>query len=304
MTVGLGLGAAVAFALSDMLNKPVTRQMSPTAAVAWVLAVALAPMLVLAVFVSGSSVPLAPIEHAAVAGVMNVCALMCLFRALACGRLAVVAPLIALDGAFAALAAMLLGEQLAPLAYAGLVLAVAGTLLASGALPSRLNHPGAESGRPPVDETNCKAGRTEVRWDALSAGWALLGAGCFAASYLLYGTGGALPAVTWVATSMGAGLVALLAAALLARVPLALPRSARSRVIGSGLLQATGCLAMVTALIRGPVSVAAVVLGQVATVGVLLGAVVLRERLARTQWIGVVFVVGASTLLAAAGGGS
>jgi drug/metabolite transporter (DMT)-like permease len=61
---------------------------------------------------------------------------------------------------------------------------------------------------------------------------------------------------------------------------------------------------MVAALTRGPVSVAAVGLEQVATVGAVLGVIVLGERLARTQWIGVVFVAGASTLLAASGGAS
>jgi drug/metabolite transporter (DMT)-like permease len=282
VTVALALAAVLAFAFADLANTRLARRIGATPLLTWVLAIALVPTMTLSLTVGGfpSGAHGGDILRAAGAGVLTVAALGSLYAALRVGRLALVAPIVALDGGFAALAALAMGHQIGVLSGVGLTLAVVGGLLACG-----VAHEGKRPSRArrPIDR---------------GAVWALASACCFAGSYLLYGVpDGALPTVTWVAISLAAGLACILPFVVRRRA-LAAPRAAWPLLIASGLLQALGMTAMVAALTRGPVTTAAVLLAQVATAGAVLGAVVLHERLARREWLGVGMTVVAATLLA------
>ena len=62
-------------------------------------------------------------------------------------------------------------------------------------------------------------------------------------------------------------------------------------------------LLYVAAADRGPVAVAGVLAAQFATVGAIAGVVILKERLRGRQWVGIVLVIVAVTLIAATGAG-
>jgi drug/metabolite transporter (DMT)-like permease len=297
LTAGLALCATAAFALADLVNMQLTRSAGLLCTLVWVLVIGFVLTVAVSLALNGppTGPELVPVARAAGAGVLTVGALGCLFKGLRVGRLAIVAPIVALDGAFAVFAALVFGERIELLQGVALVTAVGGGVLAAVHRP----------GRPPGGDDSPgrhSAGRNSPGRLGLdpAVGWALLSACCFAASYLLYGqASGRLPVVTWVAVSLGAALaVALPAASMGSR--LRPPRGAWPRLLTSGVLETCGMLAMVAALTRGPLPVAAVLLAQVATLGALFGALVLREPLARHQWLGVALTVIAATVLAGA----
>jgi drug/metabolite transporter (DMT)-like permease len=76
----------------------------------------------------------------------------------------------------------------------------------------------------------------------------------------------------------------------------------RWRILAWGLGDSTAYLLFVYAADRGPVSVASVLVAQFATVAVLVGMVFGGERLLPRQVVGVVLVIAAVTVMAAAGG--
>lgn len=292
MTAGLALFSAGAYALADLTNMHLMRSAGLVCTLVWVLAIGFVLTMAVSLALNGppSGSELVPAAKAAAAGMLTVGALGCLFKGLRVGRLAIVAPIVALDGGFAVLAALVFGERVEPLQAVGLVTAVGGGLLAAVTRPER--PPGAD-GRP----QRKSPGRLGLD---RGVGWALISACCFATSYLLYGrAGGHLPIVTWVAISLGAGLAVVLPAALMGS-RLRPPREAWPKLLGSGVLETGGMLLMVAALTRGPLPVAAVLLAQVATLGALFGAFFLREPLASHQWIGVALTVIAATVLAGA----
>jgi drug/metabolite transporter (DMT)-like permease len=135
------------------------------------------------------------------------------------------------------------------------------------------------------------------RRTAAGAGWALVAALSFGWALFAFGEAGSLSAVTVVAVSRLASIAVVLPVALL-RSGLALPDGVRPFALGSGLLDVTGFLALAAAVALGPVSVASVLVAQFATFAVILGLVVLGERPARHQLVGVATTLVAVTILA------
>jgi drug/metabolite transporter (DMT)-like permease len=199
------------------------------------------------------------------------------FSAFQKGKLTVVAPTIACEGAVAALFAILLGESmdtrvllLLPFAVIGVVLAAMGT-----------SEEGQSSG-------------------ALRAAFAAL----------IWG--GILTMAAPVADEVGViwGFVLVRVVALLLALPIGLKMgvTANARfdwrnVAAWGIGDSVASLLYVAAAHRGPVAVAGVLAAQFATVGVIVGMVVLKERLRVRQWIGIVTVIAAVTAIAAVGAG-
>lgn len=282
-TIALGLLGALCFAVADLLNTRLSRGLHATTTLTWTFAVALVPLVVLAL-VAGD-VPEAgdgpAVLRAAVAGVLYVLALGALLLGLRRGDLSIVSPLTALEGGVAAVIAVARGEQLVALAAVGLVLAVLGGALA------------AVAGRPA--EASGARSRT-----AAGAGWGLLAALLFGLSFVVLGEAEDGTAAATSAIVLLAGLV-VVAPCAVALGRLAVPRGWRGITVGAGLLEAVGLLASAAALARGPVAIAAVLLAQFGTFAALLGVVVLGERPARHQVVGVVVTLVAVSLLAASG---
>lgn len=199
------------------------------------------------------------------------------FSAFQKGKLTIVAPTIACEGAVAALFAILLGESmdtrvllLLPFAVIGVVLAAMGT-----------SEEGQSSG-------------------ALRAAFAAL----------IWG--GILTMAAPVADEVGViwGFVLVRVVALLLALPIGLKMGVTTNarfdwknVAAWGIGDSVASLLYVAAADRGPVAVAGVLAAQFATVGVIVGMVVLKERLRVRQWIGIVTVIAAVSAIAAVGAG-
>ena len=134
LTVVLGLGSALGYALHDFLMVKVVRAAAVWTALVWSMGVGLAILLPLALVLDGPPSGSAEWRAAAFAVASGLCeaaALACLLRGLVTGNLSIVTPLASLAGGFVAVIAVIGGESLSTAALIGLPLAVAGGLLAS-----------------------------------------------------------------------------------------------------------------------------------------------------------------------------
>ena len=210
-------------------------------------------------------------------GILTLAGYLVGFSAFQKGKLTIVAPTIACEGAVAALFAILLGETmdtrvllLLPVAVIGVVLAAMGT-----------SEEGQSSG-------------------ALRAAFAAL----------IWG--GILTMAAPVADEVGViwGFVLVRVVALLLALPIGIKMgvTANARfdwknVAAWGIGDSIASLLYVAAADRGPVAVAGVLAAQFATVGVIVGMVFMKERLRLRQWVGIVTVIAAVTAIAAVGAG-
>lgn len=314
LTILLGLTSALCYALVDLLMMSVVRRVPVATALVWLVGTGVVISVPLAVAVDGlpsGSSEWRGVWIAALGGITYMAALGALFRGLAVGQLTIVSPLNAMEGAFAALIALLLGEHIGMLAAVGLPLAVIGVVLASLEHTASVS-PASDSASAVVAATTVGSGAVAElttsglrsggpnRWAAArGAGWALTAAVAGGTTILLYGWAAGLPPLSAVAVSRLVSLAIVIAYAL-THEGLRLPRELRPRVVLIGFLDVAAFVALAMATSRGPLSVAAVTTAQFATFAVILGAVVLHERPAGRQRVGIVATLAAVTLLALA----
>jgi drug/metabolite transporter (DMT)-like permease len=303
LTVALALGAALSYAVSDLLAQRVTRSgASVVSTLTWILATGTAITVPVTAFGGGlphGSTGLADVGYATAAGAAYVIAYASLVRGLRVGNISLVTPLASLQGAVAAvLAVVLLGEQVVAITVGGLVLAVVGSLLAATAPGSPLPTPesdGVVTGR--MEEAPPHASRRRLG-TAAGAGWGLLSAATFGTVLVLYGAISSLSPVTAVAVSRAVSFLLILPFAF--RFGAHMPRRSRRTALLSGVLEVGGFYLIVAAVTVGPVTIASVLAAQFATFAVILGLVVNRERPRPIQLVGVVCTILAVTILALA----
>ena len=276
MTVVLGLGAAGAWAVVNLWVVALSRRNDVAVTTLAVLATSTVVTLPLALAVAGvpDGEAWSHAPAAAAAGLLELAGFGCYILAIRRGSLAVVAPLVGLEGGIAALVAIAGGERVGAAVIAGILLAVVGTSL------------------------SC-AERGERR--ATGAGWAILAGGVFGLMFVMYGLTDPLEPFTAVTIGRLCALIVLVPIVLL-RPATGLARTDLWRLAAVGAVDAVAFGAFVAAADRGPVSVASVCGAQFATISVVLSVLVLRERPARVQIAGIVLTLAGTTLLAAAGG--
>jgi drug/metabolite transporter (DMT)-like permease len=213
---------------------------------------------------------LRPLGYAVLAGVLEAGGFVLFFRALKRGDLAMVAPIIGIEGGIAALVVLAFGERIGWLIGAGLAIALAGGCLAAA------------------------QGRRSTAAGALPAFGAAL---CFGFMFALFAAAEDLGPVSVVAGGRLSAL-AILCAVVLWRRPSIPTRAVRSRLLALGALDAAAFVSYAYAAARGPVSVAAVVAGQFSTLSAIAGIVLLRERLKPHQYMGIALAGAGTTLLA------
>ena len=292
LTVVLGLGSALGYALYDFLMVKVVRAAAVWTALTWSMGVGLIILVPLALLVDG--LPSGSAEWRAVAfamagGVCEAAGMGCLLRGLVKGNLSVVTPLASLTGGFVAMIMIVRGEPLPAFALVGLPLAVVGGLMASveKAPKERVFGP---------DESAASARGARTRATA-GAGWALLSAALFAGTMLFFVEAHALHPVALVAYGRLGTMVVLVPVTLLL-AGLRLPRPLVRRAAFAGVFDAAAFVALAAAISIGPVAIASVVVSQGGTMAALLGLFVLRERLSRVQIAGVALTCVAVALLA------
>lgn len=217
-----------------------------------------------------------PLLLGALAGVCNAAALAALYAAAAAGPISIVAPIGATGAVVPVAVALLTGERPAVLQLVGIPLAVVGVALAAA----------RESGG---------AAQASPRTLLLAAGSALAFGGFLA----LFGAASDADPPWAVFTSRLALVVCTAVVVLGRRLPVAVPRRGLPAVALPGVLLLVGTVSYGIATTQGLISVVAVLatLAPVVTVG--LAVVVLGERLAPRQQVGVGTALVGVVLLAA-----
>lgn len=272
-SVLLGLASAAAWGAGDFSGGLASRR----APVLGVLALGqLAGASLVAAIALGLGEPAPPagaVAWAVSAGALGAVGLGALYRALAVGRMAVVAPVSAVLSAALPVAWGIAEDGLPPATkLAGFALALAGIWLV------------ARSG-----ETG------EGRAGLLLA----VVAGCAFGGFLVTMHRAAQEGTFWpLAAARGTSLALALAVALARRRPFLPPRAAVPLVLLSGALDAGGNAFFVLAAQVGRLDVASVLSSMYPAGTVLLAALVLRERVSRPQGAGLAAVAAAIALLA------
>jgi drug/metabolite transporter (DMT)-like permease len=270
-----GLGAAMSWAIATLASSRSSRMIGPMSVLGWVMAVGLVVAILPAIFLS-RPVPLGPPELAGlvVLGLSHNIGLLLAYRALTIGRVSIVAPITATEGALAALLAVVLGEALELQVAVILGVIAVGVVLAA-----------AERTR--ADDDPARADAAHTRQSAI---YALAAAFTFSVGLVLSGKLGAngMPPAWIIVASRTVG-VTIIVLPLLLRGRFQLTRAALPLVIVSGVLEAVGSAAYTIAA-STDIAVAAVLSSQFAAFAALGGFLLFRERLQRLQVVGVVIV--------------
>jgi drug/metabolite transporter (DMT)-like permease len=270
-----GLGAALVFATVTLCNSRSSRMIGPTQLLAWVMLIGLAivaPLVVLEGVPGGLDAESA--VWLAVAGVGNVVGLLLAYAALRVGKVGIVAPVIATQGAVAALVAVVAGESLGAGAAVTLVAIAVGVVLAGLADDS-----GDEAG----DGSERPAGPRAMPYAmgaAVAIGWSL------------YATARAsidLPVVWALLPSRLIG-VAVVTVPLVLRTGLRMTREALPLVALAGVCEVLG-FALFALGARHGIAVSAVLASQFAAIAAVAAYFLFGERLARVQLAGVALIV-------------
>jgi drug/metabolite transporter (DMT)-like permease len=281
VALGLALGASVAWGGSDFLAGLASRRRSVLDVLAASQAAGLVLMLALLAVSHRPPPGSGALLPAMAAGVADVVGFAALYRALAVGRMSVVAPLSSLAAVVPLVVALAGGERHSTGAAAGIVVALAGGVLVA------------------LDRDPQVGGRRAAPGVALAVIAALAFGGFFTAMDAAADAGG----VAWAMALNRATSFALLAVVFaVARRGLRC-RARELRAAGvAGALDATATAIFALALTEGLASTVSVVGSMYPVTTVALGAVVLHERPRAAQAGGVAAVLAGIGLLTVTGG--
>ena len=296
-----GLGAAFLWAGATLASSRSSRMLGSRVVLGWVMIVGLIVGLPLGV-ISGvpSHVPADAPILVLVAGLAYAGGLYSAYRALTVGKVSIVAPIVATEGAVAALIAVALGDEL------GLTAAILLTVIVIGVVLSSI-----EPARPVTI-----AGDVELAADALDAPatveatrhhqdhpreavlLALLAALIFGVGLVASGRAAMLIPPLWVAIGVRVVGLFIVVLPLLLQRRLTLTRAALPLVVIAGIGEIIGStLSAWGASVN--IAIAAVLGSQFAAIAAVFAYFLFGERLSRTQLIGVVLIVLGVSVLAA-----
>jgi drug/metabolite transporter (DMT)-like permease len=281
-----GLGAALVFATVTLCNSRSSRMIGPTQLLSWVMLIGLAIVLPL-VLLEGVPDDLDGESGAwlLVAGIGNVVGLLLAYAALRVGKVGIVAPVIATQGAVAAVLAVVAGESIGVAAGVTLAFIAVGVVLAGLAGEDGEDAEGGEAG------AAAASGRTAGALGGPHAMLYALGA-AFAIGWSLYATARAsidLPVVWALLPSRVIG-VAVVTVPLALRTGLRMTREALPLVLVAGVCEVLG-FALFALGARHGIAVSAVLASQFAAVAAVAASFLFGERLGRVQLAGVTLIV-------------
>lgn len=273
---GWGLLSALLWGTASLVSAQASRLLGSWVALAWVALIGLTVTLPVALAAGERSAATgSDWLWASIAGVGAIGGLLLAYAAMRRGQVSIVTPIIATDGAIAALMAVAAGESLAAISAGALVVITIGVVLASTAR------------RRDAEE------RIAPRAVLLALGASVL----FALSFFGAGRTEGLGAI-WVASVARMVGVAAITIPVVLGGRLTLTRVAMPYVAAAGLLEIGGYIAYVTGA-QGGVAIPAVLASQYAVVAILGGLVVFKERLSLAQGIGILLTMAGVGTLAA-----
>jgi drug/metabolite transporter (DMT)-like permease len=278
MGVILALFAAASYGTGDFFGGLASKR-APLAMVVWASGlVGLLTALLAVPLLSPGSPPPHDLALGAGAGIVGGAAIACLYRGLAIGRMSVVAPITAVVAAVVPVVfGVLLGERPTPLALAGIACALAAVAAISRSADE--------------DVTGMPEPRRSGIVEAFGAG-----AG-FGVLYILLAqtSHGMWPLVA----SRCVSVACAAAVALVSRRMAAPPRAIVPTIAACGFFDTSGNALYLLALRHTLIAIAAVLTSLYPATTVVLARIVLRERLARIQWAGVLLAAVGVALIAA-----
>ena len=231
------------------------------------------------------------------------------YAALAIGKVSVVAPIVATEGALAALIAVALGDTIGLTAGVMLIVIAVGVVLAS-LEPARPEVPvggidiaaDALDGPAPPEAGSAGTRLTGQPSDAETRRAAILSvcaALIFGVGLVATGKAAGLVPVAWVAVAARLVGVVAVTIPLIARRRFTITRAALPLVLVAGIGEVFGSMLSAWGS-RDSIAITAVLGSQFAAIAAVVAFILFGERLSRVQVIGVVLIVSGVTLLAAA----
>ncbi|GAC1394039.1 MAG: DMT family transporter [Vulcanimicrobiaceae bacterium] len=212
------------------------------------------------------------------AGICGGLGLALLYHALSIGKMGIVSPITAvLAASLPVMVGVLRGEHLSAFQVAGIIMALLAVILIS------TSH--EESGEIEIRTAGVK--------EAIASGIVLGG------FYLLLAQSGTQAGLYPLVAARVASVVFLIVVALVGRQPLKPTRSALPLMVAAGAIDMVANALYVLATFNGYLSIAAVLTSLYPASTVLLAWVVLKERLARVQYVGLVCALLGVLLIAA-----
>jgi len=278
-----GLGAAISWAIATLASSRSSRMIGPLSVLGWVMAVgfvaAIGPALLArpVVLSSGEMIGLV------VVGLSHNVGLLLAYGALSIGRVSIVAPIVATEGALAAVLSIALGEPVGAATAVILGAIALGVVLAASERPA---------GEP-------QAGALDPARTRRAALLAIAAALVFSIGLVLAGRLGAagVPPSWVMAVSRTVG-VTLIVLPLVVMGRFRLTRRALPLVVLAGVLEVFGGAIYVVAASHD-IAVAAVLSSQFAAIAAVTAFILFGERLQRVQVVGVIITAVGITVLAA-----
>ena len=295
-----GLGAAALWAAATLCSSRSSRMLGSRVVLGWVMIVGVIVGLPIAVLSPGPTT-LEPTTLAllGLAGICYVVGLQLTYAALRIGKVSIVAPIVATEGAVAALIAVALGDRIGVIAGIMLVAIVAGVVI-STLEPGRTDVPAGDFDlvADAIDDAPSATGErpSDTRRAALLAAAAAL---VFGVGLVAAGRSASLVPVAWVALSARLIGIVVVVIPLVLRGRLRVTRVALPLVVVAGVGEVIGSMLSAWGS-RESIAISAVMGSQFAAVAAVAAYFFFGERLGRRQIAGVVLIVTGVTVLAAA----
>ena len=306
-----GLAAAIMWATATLASSRSSRMIGSRVVLAWVMIVGAIVGLPLALITGiPTEIPPATLPLVLLAGLCYSGGLYVTYRALTIGKVSIVAPIVATEGAVGAMVAVALGDPLSLIA-ALLLAVIAGGVVLSAIEPARPDVPAGDIelaadalDGPARDDARARiadhaallvddAARTRKTVLLSVAGALIFGVGLVAS-----GKAAALIPPIWVAVSARTIGLAVVALPLIAQRRLVLTRRALPLVVIAGIGEIIGSTASAWGSINS-IPITAVLGSQFAAIAAVAAFLLFGERLSRTQVAGVVLIVAGVSALAA-----
>jgi drug/metabolite transporter (DMT)-like permease len=300
-----GLGAAIMWAAATLASSRSSRMIGSRVVLAWIMIVGTIVGLPLAL-ASGVPTDVEPDVWLLllIAGASYSGGLYAAYRALTIGKVSIVAPIVATEGALAAVLAILLGDALALGSIAVLFVIATGVVLSSME-PARPDVPAGDieltadalDGPAPAAGSyaaSAEPAHTDTRQAVLLS---LLAALIFAVGIVSSGTAASMIAPIWVSLSSRIVGLVLVALPLILQRRLTLTRAVLPLVLLSGTAEIVGSTLSAWGA-TDSIAIVAVLGSQFAAIAAVAAYFLFGERLSRLQTAGVVTIVIGVTILA------